>query len=176
MEARVREDMQPDDRVKVTLTGPGEPSGLATMLAQYFEQNIRDFSRKSDQARRIRGKLAVEAVEGDVAITIHFTGDEIEISEGADADADMLICGGIFSITELATGAAGAAKKKILGGDLKVRSAWKHPVFALRAAGFMSLPAEMRAEGADAKTLKWKLVAAACGAAALGAAVYFCVR
>lgn len=167
--------MQPDDRVKVTLAGPGEPSGLATMLSQYFEQNIRDFSRKSDQARRIRGKLAVEAVEGDVAITIHFKGDEIEIRAGADGDADMFVRGGIFSITELATGAPGAARK-ILGGELKVRSAWKHPIFALRAAGFMSLPAEMRVEGAGVKTLEWKLAAAACGAVALGAAAYFLVR
>ena len=117
----------------------------------------------------------MEAVEGDVAITIHFKGDEIEISEGADADADMFVRGGIFSITELATGAAGAARK-ILEGELKIRSAWKRPVFALRAAGFMSMPIEMRPEGAGLETLKWKLAAAACGAIALGTAVYFCVR
>lgn len=173
VEARVK-NMQPDDRVKVTYAGPGEPSGLATMLGQYFEQNIRDFTRKNDQALRTIGKLAVEAIEGDVGITVSFRGEEIEISEGADADADMFVRGGIFSITELATGAPGVVRK-ILGGELKIRSAWKHPVFALRAAGFMSLPAEMRVEGAGAKTLMWKLVAAACGAAALGAAAYLLV-
>ncbi len=169
--------MQTDDRVKVVFAQGGEPSGLASMLAQYFEQNIRDFQRKSDQAMRINGKLAVEAAEGVVAVTVSFKGEEIEICEGCDTDADMSVRGEIFSITELATGAPGAAKK-ILSGRLKIRSAWKHPLFAIQVARFMSMPDELKAGGADSAAipLRWKLVIGAGGAAALGAAAYFLTK
>lgn len=165
-----------EDQAKVAVVAPEEPSGLASMLAQYFEQNIDDFPRKSDQARKVRGKLAIEAVEGDVAVTVSFVGDRIEISEGCDAGADMFVRGGIFDINELALGGAGALGK-IARGRIKIRSTWRHPVFALRVARFMSLPAELKSGGSasPAMTLGWKIAAAACGAAALGAAAYFLV-
>ena len=169
--------MQNDDRVKVVFAQSDEPSGLASMLAQYFEQNIGDFQRKSDQAMGIKGKLAVEAVEGDVAVTINFKGEEIEISNGGDTGADMFVRGGIFSINELATGAPGAFRK-ILGGELTIRSAWKHPLFAFRVARFMSMPAELKTNGGGSATipLRWKLAIGAGGAAALGAAIYFLAK
>jgi hypothetical protein len=168
--------MQADDRVKVVIAEGNEPSGLASMLAQYFEQNIRDFQRKSDQAKRINGTLAVEAVEGDVAVTINFKGEEIEIRDGGDSGADMFVRGGIFSINELATGAPGAFKK-ILSGELTIRSAWKHPLFAFRVARFMSMPAELKAgDGSTTIPLRWKLVICAGGAAALGAAAYLLAK
>jgi hypothetical protein len=169
--------MQKDDRVKVVFAESDEPSGLASMLAQYFEQNIRDFQRKSDQAVGIKGKLAVEAIEGDVAVTINFKGEEIEIRDGGDTGADMFVRGGIFSINELAMGAPGAFKK-ILGGELKIRSAWKHPLFALRVARFMSMPAELKTNGGSlaAIPLRWKLVIGAGGAVALGAAMYLLAK
>ena len=147
------------------------------MLAQYFEQNIGDFPRKNAQALKVAGKLAIEAIEGNVAVTLHFTGKEIEIHEGSDADADMFVRGGIFSITELATGASGAFKK-MAGGDLAIRSAWRHPMFAFRVARFMSMPSEIKREEAGSRAgLPWlKLAVGACGAAALGLAAYFLAR
>jgi hypothetical protein len=168
--------MQTNARVRVKFAQSEEPSGLASMLAQYFEQNIEDYQRKSDQAMRINGKFAVEAVEGDVAVTINFKGEEIEIRDGCDTGADMFVRGGIFSINELATGGPGAVKK-MLGGELQIRSAWKHPLFAFRVARFMSMPAELKTGGGSATIpLRWKLVIGAGGAVALGAAVYFLAK
>ena len=166
--------MPNDDRVKVTFKGSDEPSGLAMMMAQYFEQNIHDFPRKNTQALKTAGKLAIEAAEGDVAVTLRFTGKEIEIHEGTDADADMFVRGGIFSITELATGTSGAFKK-MAGGDLEIRSGWKHPVFAFRVARFMSMPGEIMREDAGSRAgLPWLTLAiGAGGAVALGLAAYF---
>ena len=125
------------DRVKVTIKEDGEPSGLAMMMLQYFEQNIGDFEYKSEQASRITGKVAVEAAEGNVGITLHFRGDRIEICDGCLPDADMSVRGGIFDITELATGGSGGTLGKLFGGKLRIESAWKHPLFALRVARFM---------------------------------------
>jgi len=161
------------DRVKITLKDTEEPSGLAMIFLQYFEQNVRDFSYKSKQAWKIRGKLAIEALEGNVAITVDFKDGEIEIADGRDSGANMFVRGGIFSLTELATGGTGALKK-LAGGDLMVHSAWKHPLFALRVARFMSLPHEMKTKETDrVRPLLWKLAVGAGGAAAAGLAAYF---
>jgi hypothetical protein len=175
--------MQTTGKVDIVTEGAGEPSGLAMMLAQYFEQNLRDFPRKSGQALRISGKLSIEAVEGDVAVTVCFRGGEIAIREGSDAGADMFVRGGIFSITELATGSPGAIGK-IFGGKIRIRSAWKHPVFALRVAGFMKLPSQIGETGkigedkaaSPAPSLGWKLAIAAGTAILLGLAAYVLVR
>jgi hypothetical protein len=169
--------MRATGKVDIVMEGAGEPSGLAMMLSQYFEQNLRDFPRKSGQALRISGKLSIEAVEGDVAVTVCFRGREIAIREGADAGADMFVRGGIFSITELATGAPGAIGK-IFGGKIRIRSAWKHPLFALRVAGFMRLPSEIGENKAASAvpSLGWKLAIAAGTAILMGLAAYVLVR
>jgi len=166
------------DRVKVTIKEEGEPSGLAMMMLQYFEQNINDFDYKSEQASKIMGKAAIEAVEGDVGITLHFKGAEIEISEGCLPNVKMFVRGGIFDITELATGASGGALRKIFSGKLTIEAVWKHPLFALRVARFMSLPAEMRAGDEPANRLfGWKLAAGtAVAAAILGLAAFLILR
>ena len=169
--------MRTDTEIKVALTGADEPSGLAMMMSQYFEQNIRDFPEKTRQALNIRGKLAIEASEGDVGVTLVFRGGEIEVADGCASDAEIFVRGGIFSLTELATGGA-SAFLRIVRGELKVRSAWKHPVFALRVARFMSLPAEMKSGDAQrARAARLKLAAGAVGAAAvIGTAAYFLMK
>lgn len=165
------------DRVKVTIKGQGEPSGLAMMMLQYFEQNINDFDYKSEQASKIMGNVAIEAAEGNVGITLHFKGDEIEISEGCHPNVNMFVRGGIFNITELATGGSGGTLGKIFSGKLRIESAWKHPLFAFRVARFMRLPAEIRAaEEAASHSIGWKLAAGAAVAAILGLAAFFVLR
>ena len=153
------------DPVRVTLAATGEPSGLAMMLAQYFEQNLRDCPQKRHQAERIRGTLGIVAREGDVGVTVQFMGGEIRITDGSAPDAHLSVYGGIFSLTELATGGVGAMRK-LAQGELTVRAAWKHPLFAWRVAQFMRVPAEVWAG-------TWK-VAAGTGAAlaVLGLVVY----
>lgn len=165
------------DRVKVTTTGEGQPSGLAMMMLQYIEQNINEFDDKNEQASNIKGAVAIEAAEGGVGVTLLFKGDEIEIAEGCLPNADMVVRGGIFDITELAAGAASGNLRKICSGRLKIESAWRHPMFALRVARFMSLPPEMRAaEGAANRTIGWKLAAGAAAAAILTLAAFFVLR
>lgn len=162
---------------KISLAGGEESSGLAAMLSQYFDQNLRDFPRKRRQAQKISGKLSVEALEGGVEVTITFSNGEIEIADGSAPDAKMNVRGGIFSLTELATGGTGALGR-ILQGKLRVRAAWRHPIFAYRVARFMSLPNEMKSDTAAlARPVRWKLaVAAGILAAAAGLAAYLLVR
>jgi hypothetical protein len=163
--------------VTVRLAGAEESSGLAMMLSQYLEQNLRDFPEKSEQAVRIRGRLALEATEGDVGVTLDFRGGKIEIADGCAPDATIFVHGGIFSITELATGGKGALRE-ILQGRLKVRSAWKHPIFVFRIAAFMKLPDEMRRTGTAGSRALWpRLLIGAGGAAVLlGLMAYFLWR
>ncbi|UCD56062.1 MAG: hypothetical protein JSV16_09420 [Candidatus Hydrogenedentota bacterium] len=165
------------DRVKITIKGADEPSGLALMLSQYLEQNIRDFAKKNVQAMKIRGTLALEATEGNVGVTLSFKGREIEIADGCASDAKMSVRGGIFSLTELATGGTDALKK-VGRGELKLHSAWRHPIFACRVAKFMSLPDEMRSAGTTRlRPLWWKLAIGAGGVAAMmGLAAYLLAR
>ncbi len=164
------------ESVKVTIAQSGEPSGLAMIMLQYFEQNIRDFSYKSRQARKIRGKMTFEAVEGDVGVTLSFKDEGIEITDGCADDATMSVRGGIFDLTGLAAGAPGTLGN-VLRGKVKVQSAWRHPIFALRVARFIRLPKEMRTENAAAMSLTgWKLAAGAGAAILLGLAAYFVRR
>ena len=162
------------DRVKITLRGTEEPSGLAMMFLQYFEQNVRDFPEKNRQARKINGKLAIEALEGNVGVTVNFKNEEIEITDGCASENELFVRGGIFALTELAAGGTGALGK-IASREIKLHSAWKHPLFAFRVARFMSLPREMKSRGASARRgLWWKLAVGAAGAiAATGLAAYF---
>lgn len=164
-----------EQNVRVSIKGEGEPSGLALMLFQYFEQNLRDFGYKNEQARKIAGKLAIEATEGNVGVTLHFKGDEIEISEGRLPNADMFVRGGIFDITELAAGGSGGALGKIFSGKLRIESVWRHPLFAFRAARFMSLPAETRDKSESKRPFRWKLAVAG-AAALLGLAAFLVLR
>ncbi|MBI5118264.1 hypothetical protein HZA56_17440 [Candidatus Poribacteria bacterium] len=162
--------------VKVTIEQSGEPSGLAMIMQQYFEQNIRDFSYKSRQAGKIDGKMAFEAVEGDVGVTLSFKGERIEITDGCADDAAMFVRGGIFDLTGIATGGPGTLGK-VLSGKVQVRSAWKHPLFALRVARFMRLPKEMQTgNAATIRLTGWKLAAGAGAAILLGLAAYFAMR
>jgi hypothetical protein len=165
------------EQVKVILKEEGEPSGLAMMMLQYFEQNICEFDYKRKEAAALMGKLTLEAAEGQVGITVYFKGGKIEIFDGCHPNADMFVRGGIFDITELATGGSGGTVGKLLSGKLKIKSAWRHPFFAFRVARFMSLPAEMKTDAAAAKrSFKWKLAAGAAAAAILGTAAYFLAK
>ncbi|RJP25685.1 MAG: hypothetical protein C4520_02085 [Candidatus Abyssobacteria bacterium SURF_5] len=162
--------------MKVSLEGNGEPSGLAMMLFQYFEQNLGDCEYKRRQACRIRGKMAIEASEGNIGVTVQFKGDSIEISSGCFPNADLSMRGGIFDIAEAASSGSGKAIEKIMSGKLKIESAWRHPLFAFRVARFMSLPAEMRADDKPATWPVGWMLAAAGAAVILGMAALLALR
>jgi hypothetical protein len=85
--------------VSVTYGDP-EPSGLARMLGQLIEQNLaRDPSRR----RLLRpAVVTIESTDADVTVTLRFTGDGVQLTEGSAARAHVLVRADSAALLDLA--------------------------------------------------------------------------
>lgn len=74
----------------VRLDAGDEASGLATILGELVESNLRDFSGRRRVAVRTRGDVALAASDRDIVVTLSFRPGEVVVLEGAAAGAPLL--------------------------------------------------------------------------------------
>ncbi|MDO8616296.1 MAG: hypothetical protein Q7T33_11280 [Dehalococcoidia bacterium] len=146
----------------------GARSGLASMVQQFLEQDLTDFEGKRRRASRLRGKLAMTAVDHEVTVTLEFAGDQISIWDGERAPLDASIAGPYRSLVGLLQGESHPLVEH-LRGRLRVRSSLRKPFFPLRVHGLMKLPPVERE--ARARPLWAYAAAAGLAAAAISGAV-----
>ena len=157
--------------VQVRLLEGEASSGLALMTAQYLEQTLADDPAKRRQARNLRGRLGLEAAEGEVTITISFRGNEIDIQDGAVPPLDAYIAGPYLSLVDLMGGRANPVVEH-LRGRLRVRSSLRCPFLPYRVYGLLKLsPA-----GVEARASKWLWVALAFAGLSLGIILAFVLK
>ncbi len=152
--------------VRVRLAG-GAESGLASIVQQYLAQDLAEFEKKRRQAGRLRGRVAMTAIDHETTVTVEFTGDEIAVWDGERPPLDASIVGPYRALLRLIQGEAHPLVEH-LRGRLRVRSSLRKPFFPLRVHGLMKLPPEDgRRRG---RTWVYALAGAA-AAAAIGVAV-----
>jgi hypothetical protein len=157
--------MEPEQQSEVQVRVPdGEASsGLALMTKQYLEQTLADDPAKQRRARNLRGRLGLEATDGEVIITISFQGNEIEIQDGAVLPLDAYIAGPYLSLVDLMGGRANPVVEH-LRGRLRVRSSLRCPFLPYRVYGLLKLSPAQPEAGAG----RWLWVALALGGLSLG--------
>lgn len=124
--------------VQVRLRDEEGSSGLGLMTMQYLEQTLADAPERRRQARNLRGRLALEATDADVIITVHFRGGEIEIEDGSAPPVDAYVGGPYEALIDLLAGRANPLREH-LRGRLRVRSALSKPFFPYRVYNLLKL-------------------------------------
>lgn len=147
----------------ITIVAGDEASGLANIVAQYLGQLLADSAEKQETAARLRGRLGLRAREGDVAVTIVFSGEGIAIEEGL-REPDGLISGEVEYLMHVLAGRANPAWE-VLGRRLAIRPGVRRPLFAYRAYSLMRLPGVHLWSGVPRPALSTVMAGAALGVA-----------
>ncbi len=140
-------------------------SGLALMTGQYLDQILAATPAKQRRVRSLRGRLALEATDADVVITVSFRGDRIDIEDGAVPPLDAYVGGPYIALTELLAGRANPLVEH-LRRRLRVRSSLRRPFFPYRVYSLLRLtPAPER------PWLPWAVGVLVAGGVAAGVAL-----
>jgi putative sterol carrier protein len=124
--------------MRVRLLGGEASSGLGLMTGQYLEQILDESPAKQRRARSLRGRLALEATDAGVTITVSFRGDRIDIEDGAVPPLDAYVGGPYVALTDLLAGRANPVMEH-LRRRLRVRSSLRHPFFPYRVYSLLRL-------------------------------------
>jgi hypothetical protein len=122
----------------------GAESGLASIVEQYLRQQLEGSERQRRRATRLRGRVALTAVDHEATVTVELTGDEIIVWDGERRPVDASIAGPSAVLTRVLQGRANLLVEH-LRGHLRVRSSFKKPFFPLRFRSLMKLPAHQGA-------------------------------
>lgn len=122
----------------VILRDGDDASGMATMIAELLTDNLRDFPARARVAARTRGALVLHADDRDVAITLSFEPDRIEIADGGLPGAPTM-AGSWLAMSAVCSGRT-APLRAVVRRDIRIRrgrAMWTVPM-----AGFvLSVPA-----------------------------------
>jgi hypothetical protein len=124
--------------VRVHLLEGEAASGLGLMTSQYLEQILEGAPAKQRQARSLRGRLALEATDAGVTITVSFRGGRIDIEDGAVLPLDAYVGGPYIALTDLLAGRANPVMEH-LRRRLRVRSSLRRPFFPYQVYSLLRL-------------------------------------
>ena len=136
-------------RVSVRAAEGQTLNGLGMMLLQYLEQNLGEFDRKVEAALRLRGRVSVE-VEKEIATTLSFHGDAIEIENGVGPDPDLHLKSSYLLLSKILTGKA-SPYTEVLRGNIKLLAFPSRPIQSLKVLGFLKIPPELLLEPLPSK-------------------------
>jgi len=157
--------------IPVRLLDGDASSGLGLMTMQYLEQTLEEAPHRRRQARNLHGRVALQATDADVTITVSFQGDEIGIADGAVPPLDAYIGGPYEALTDLLAGRANPLLEH-LRGRLSVRSRLRNLFLPYRVYNLLRLrPA---AEGARLR--KWLWAALILAGVSVGSAAVLILR
>ncbi len=158
----------------VRLDAGEEASGLAMILGDLIESNLRDFPGRRRVASTSRGEIVLSASDRDVSVTLSFRGDEIVISEGA-LDTAPALRGAWLEMAAVCSGRLNPLRAMAQG---KLSVALRRSPALVAATGFvLSVPESFYEDDAEtaARRRRQALVVGAGVAAAatgVGVAVY----
>jgi len=132
--------MRADTNVKVRLADNAS-SGLASIVQQFFQQQLEESSKRRKRASRMHGRLGLTATDYETSVTVDFRGDEIMVSDGSVEPLDASIAGPYKSLTKLLQGRSNPLVEH-LRKHLKVRSRLGNLFFPLRVHRLMKLAPE----------------------------------
>jgi hypothetical protein len=134
----------------VVLADGDSASGMAMMLADLLESNVRDFPSRRRVATMVRGEVVFTAADRDVSVTLAFGPGSIEIRNGALPGAPV-IAAPWLAMTKVCSGTLSpwVAWRE---GQLKVDNLRRAPLAAAASSWALSVPASFyeQADGAGA--------------------------
>jgi ubiquinone biosynthesis protein UbiJ len=152
------------DAIPVILCGGEQPSGLAEMLQQFIEQTVAESPHKARLARRLSGRVVFRSAEDDeLCVRITFTGDRIEVQDGAGGAAETSISSDFLSIAHLTSGQE-SPLRLLAQRKLQVRFSASQVPFLLGMLRFMRIESTRPRVGYG----RWALSASAVAAVAAG--------
>jgi len=116
-------------------------SGFASIVQQFFQQQLAESLKRRTRATRMRGRLGLTATDYETSVTVDFRGEEIVVSDGSDEPLDASIAGPYKSLTKLLQGRSNPLLEH-LRRHLKVRSRLGNLFFPLRVHRLMKLAPE----------------------------------
>lgn len=115
----------------------GEPSGMAEMLAELLEDNLRDFASRAVVASVVRGPVVLKAAGRDVSVGLVFEGSSVEVVDGPVEDAPEVV--GDWSTLAAVCSGRRSPLAALARGELELRGV-RH-VLRSAACGFvLSVP------------------------------------
>jgi putative sterol carrier protein len=110
-------------------------NGFGNMVMQYMQQELGSVEHKSDKARNIKCKMSM-VIEGGVAVTVSFTGDQILVENGVCKSPDLHIKSTYLLMTEILCGKANAVMA-MCKGKIKLLGFPKKPIQGLKVLGIL---------------------------------------
>lgn len=153
----------------VRLEAGEEASGLAMILGDLLESNLRDFPGRRRVAASSRGDVVLSASDRDISVTLSFRGREVVISEGA-LDAAPALKGAWLEMAAVCSGRLNPLRAMAQG---KLKVALRRSPALVAATGFvLSVPESFYEDDEEtaARRRRQALVAGA-GVAAVAAGV-----
>lgn len=74
------------------------------MVADLIQANLADSPRRARSARKARGGVVLRAADRDLAVTVHFAGDEVVVSGDADPTVVTILSGTWLDMAEVCSG------------------------------------------------------------------------
>jgi putative sterol carrier protein len=141
--------------VSVRLVEAESPSGLALMTYQYLIQTLEQEPEKRREAAALHGRLALEATDGGVAITLVFEGDRVSVEDGMAAPVDGYIGAPFMVLMRLLSGEQ-SPYLAVVRRQLRVRPSPRRPFFPYRV--FQLLKASSPAAEDAGRPRRWRAV------------------
>jgi len=117
--------------VSVSLADAESPSGLALMTYQYLVQTLDQEPARRRAAAGLRGRLALEATDAGVAITLVFEGDRIKVQDGIATPVDGYIGAPFMLLLHLLSGEQNPYLA-VVRRQLRIRPSPRRPLFPYR--------------------------------------------
>lgn len=141
--------------VSVRLVDAESPSGLALMTYQYLVQTLDEEPEKRREAAGLRGRLALEATDAGVAITLIFEGDRISVQDGIAAPVDGYAGAPFMLLIRLLSGEQNPFLA-VARRQVRFRVSARRPLFSYRV--FQLLKARRPAVVDSGRLRRWRAV------------------
>jgi len=141
--------------VSVRLVEAESASGLALMTYQYLVQTLDQEPERRREAAALRGRLALEATDASVAITLIFEGNQISVQDGIVAPADGYMGAPFMLLMRLLSGEQNPYLA-VVRRRLRLRVSPRRPLFSYRV--FQLMKARPPAVEADRRSRRRRAV------------------
>lgn len=141
--------------VSVTLVDAESPSGLATMTYQYLIQTLDAEPERRREAAGLHGRMALDATDAGVAITLIFEGDRISVQDGIATPVDGYVGAPFMLLMRLLSGDQNPYAA-VLRRQLRFRASVRRPLFSYRVFNLMK--ARRPAVAATGRLRRWRAV------------------
>ena len=141
--------------VSVSLVDAESPSGLASMVYQYLVQTLDQEPERRREAAGLRGRLALEATDAGVAITLIFEGDRISVQDGIATPVDGYIGAPFMVLMRLLSGEKNPYLA-VVRRQVRFRASLRRPLFSYRV--FQLMKARRPAVADTGRLRRWRAV------------------